>query len=202
MAEHEQIPPGLLDYSVPIAEAYFKMLLISAPLIGSLAFLYLLLWGWASFITGLMDFSSWLSLLLALLIGVPLHELIHGLAWMCLGKLPRERVRFGFQWRTLTPYTHLKVPITARIYRWGTFAPALILGFLPSGLALVTGNGWLITFGLFYLFAAGGDLLVLWLLREVEGSALVLDHPSNAGCYVLKEADAEGKRARDFPWPE
>jgi hypothetical protein len=39
-------------------------------------------------------------------------------------------------------------------------------------------------FGLLFTFAAGGDALVLWLLRGVAPHRLVEDHPTRAGCFV------------------
>lgn len=63
--------------------------------------------------------------------------------------------------------------------------PLLLLGVLPSLLAIVGGQGGMMAFGLFFTFAAGGDMLILWLLRDVPGDALVEDHPVRAGCYVL-----------------
>jgi len=35
--------------------------------------------------------------------------------------------------------------------------------------------------------AAGGDMMILWLLRKDKSPVLVEDHPSEAGCYVLIE---------------
>jgi hypothetical protein len=35
--------------------------------------------------------------------------------------------------------------------------------------------------------AAGGDLAVLLAIRQVSGSAWVRDHPTKAGCQILKK---------------
>jgi hypothetical protein len=37
-------------------------------------------------------------------------------------------------------------------------------------------------------FCAGGDLLVLLLLRGVPANALVEDHPTRAGCRLVSDA--------------
>jgi hypothetical protein len=42
--------------------------------------------------------------------------------------------------------------------------------------------------GALFVLATGGDLLVLWVIRELPASALVEDHPTRAGCYVLDPA--------------
>ncbi|MGB8982049.1 MAG: DUF3267 domain-containing protein, partial [Anaerolineales bacterium] len=62
----------------------------------------------------------------------------------------------------------------------------LILGILPYLVSLFTGNGCLFWFGLLNTAAAGGDFLILWLIRKVKSGRLVEDHPTHAGCYVLE----------------
>ena len=45
--------------------------------------------------------------------------------------------------------------------------------------------------------AAGGDWLVLWLLRGVSPGAFVEDHPTRAGCYVLEPEQPPGSCHKD-----
>jgi hypothetical protein len=179
-----------LDLSVPIERAYILMIGIALPLVAILAFVYGVTWGWDSLLTGLGLFTDIPRLVPTLIVGVPLHELIHGLTWVSLSESDMGDIKFGFQWKTLTPYAHLMVPIEANAYRWGALMPALVLGLFPYALGFWKGDGWLAVLGIFYVFAAGGDLLVLWLLRRVDRRARVEDHPSRAGCYVLMEGKA------------
>jgi len=125
-------------------------------------------------------------LVLAVLLGIFLHELIHGLAWMFFGKKPRSAIQFGFMWKTFSPYAHCTEPLGVGAYRLGTFMPGLLLGILPFVIAMLTGSGDLIWFSLFHTSAACGDWLILWLLRSVPADALVEDHPTRAGCYVIE----------------
>ncbi len=78
----------------------------------------------------------------------------------------------------------------AKPYRIGAVMPLILLGILPSLYAIAEGQAGLIAFGLFFTFAAGGDMLILWLLRDIPANALVEDHPTRAGCYVLVEEEA------------
>lgn len=57
-------------------------------------------------------------------------------------------------------------------YRLGAAIPGVVLGLLPSLVGIVTGNAPIMLFGLFFTFAAGGDALVLWLIRKVDPNAL------------------------------
>jgi hypothetical protein len=176
---------GKKDLSISISQAYVYMLAFVVPLIAVLSVLFVLAWGLVAFFDGLSSFARLSSAIPSLVIGVPLHELIHGLSWAYFGKRPIKDIKFGFQLSSLTPYAHSKVPLPARAYRIGALMPALVLGVLPYALGLATGMGWFTIFGLLYIFAAGGDLVVYWLIRKVDGETLVEDHPSRAGCYVL-----------------
>ena len=71
-------------------------------------------------------------------------------------------------------------------YRIATFMPGFLLGIIPFILSLLFADGNLFWFGLFHTSAAGGDWLILWLIRNVKAGSLVEDHPTNAGCYVLE----------------
>ncbi|MBN2119273.1 MAG: DUF3267 domain-containing protein [Anaerolineales bacterium] len=125
-------------------------------------------------------------LTIAIILGIATHEIIHGLSWMVFGHKPLSAVKFGFQWKTLTPYAHLKEPVEVNVYRIGTFMPGFILGILPYGLSLLLNDGNLFWLGLVHTAGAGGDWLVLWLIRRVKSGTLVEDHPTHAGCYVIE----------------
>ncbi len=122
-----------------------------------------------------------------ILAGIPVHELIHALAWAFFGKKPFSTIQYGFMWKTLTPYAHMKEPLEVNTYRLGAFMPGLVLGIIPFLFAIVTGSGDLLWFSLLHATAASGDWLVLWLIRAVKPGSLVEDHPTNAGCYVLEK---------------
>jgi hypothetical protein len=184
MNEVMDTPGDRVDRSISIARANVLMLLITVPLMVALIALYLAVWNARDLVAGLERFLRWRVVIPTLVIGIPLHEIIHGLTWVVVGRRPLGDVRFGFQWKTITPYAHLQVPVPATAYRWGAAMPAIVLGILPYLAGLGLGQGWLAWLGLFFVFTAGGDLLVLWLLRGVDGEALTEDHPSRAGCYV------------------
>ncbi|HKY53064.1 MAG TPA: DUF3267 domain-containing protein [Anaerolineales bacterium] len=129
-------------------------------------------------------------LIVLVLLGVIIHELIHGFSWVIFGRKPFSAIKFGFQWKTLTPYAHLKEPVEVNAYRIGAFMPGFILGFLTYIFSLLPGDGNLFWFSLIHTAGAGGDWLILWLIRNVKSGTLVEDHPTNAGCYVIESASA------------
>jgi hypothetical protein len=129
------------------------------------------------------NFLLFLALVVA---GILVHELIHGLTWVAFGKLPFSAVQFGFQWKSLTPYAHLKAPVEVTVYRLGGFMPGFVLGIVPYCLSLALGDGNLLWFGMIHTLAASGDWLILWLLRSIKRGTRVEDHPTRAGCYVIE----------------
>jgi putative zincin peptidase len=126
------------------------------------------------------------GLILLVLLGVLVHEFIHGISWMIFGHKPFSAIKFGFQWKTFTPYAHLKEPVEVSAYRLGAFMPGFLLGILIYIVRLILGDGNLLWFSLIHTAAAGGDWLILWLIRHVKAGIQVEDHPTNAGCYVIE----------------
>ena len=171
------------DLSISMARANVIVVFASLPVAIAQFVIFVALHGMEK------AFPTWSSTLLivALVLGILVHEFIHGISWVLFGRKPLSSIKFGFQWKTLTPYAHLREPVEVNAYRLGAFLPGFILGILVYLLSLVLGDGNLFLFGLLHTSAAGGDWLVLWLLRHVKGGTLVEDHPTNAGCYVIGE---------------
>ena len=125
-----------------------------------------------------------LHIVALLVAGIVVHELLHGLGWMVFAGVPRSEIHIGVKWKLLTPYAHTPVRMPVRGYCWGAFLPGLLLGILPTLLAIAGGSFVLLGFGFFFTVAAGGDFLILWLLRNVPVGAQVADHPSRVGAIV------------------
>lgn len=175
-----------VDMSVPAA----KIQLLVLPFVGA-SFLFIvpfiMIWGWEAFAYAWKDLFDTLWFLPAILLGVLLHELIHAFTWKQLAGLSWKEMKLGIQWKTFTPYAHAKKPMQITPYRWGAFMPALLLGFLPYGISLFTGNGWLFAYGMLFIVAAAGDFWILSVLRKVPKDSWVADHPEHAGCIVYQD---------------
>jgi hypothetical protein len=133
----------------------------------------------------LLSFSDIAIGITIVLVGIVSHELLHGIGWSIYAKEGWKSIKFGVTWKFLTPYCHCKEPLLIKFYRFGTALPAIIIGIIPSFISLLSGNIWLMLFGLFFTFAAGGDFLILWLLSKENSSALIQDHPDKIGCIIF-----------------
>lgn len=174
------------DLSISMARANVIVLFTSIHVALLQFLIFLMLHGMDNLAT------TWGSaLLIAVVLGVVVHELIHGISWVIFGHKPFSAIKFGFQLKTFTPYAHLKEPVEVNAYRIGGFMPGFVLGILPYILSLVLGDGNLLWFSLVHTAAAGGDWLILWLMRNVKTGMLVEDHPTNAGCYVLEPLNVQ-----------
>jgi hypothetical protein len=169
------------DLSISMTRANILVMFISPVVIVQFTFFILL--------HGVENLNlTWnpVILFLAILIGVGIHELIHGISWVIFGGKSFSSIKFGFQWKTLTPYAHLKEPVEVNAYRLGAFMPGFVLGIFTYILSLAWGDGNLFWFSLVHTSAAGGDWLILWLIRHVQAGVQVEDHPTHAGCYVIE----------------
>jgi len=170
------------DLSISLERANVIVLFISIPV----AILQFLIFSMIHGMENLETTWSLVALILVVLLGSIAHEFIHGITWVIFGRKPFSAVKFGFQWKTFTPYAHLKEPVDVNAYRIGGFMPGFILGILTYLLSLVLGDGNLFWFSLVHTAASGGDWLILWLIRNVKAGMPVEDHPTNAGCYVIE----------------
>ena len=170
------------DISIPMSEAASKSLLIAVPIAIIQVIPFFLIHGYPAIPAN----SNIIIYGFILLFGILIHELIHMFCWAFFAKKPLSAFKLGFQWKSLTPYAHCKEPMDIQAYRIGSFAPGLFLGILPWIVSLVTGDILLFFFGFLYTTAAGGDFLILWIIRNVKPNTLVEDHPTNAGCYIIE----------------
>ncbi len=129
-------------------------------------------WGWA---------------IILMFVGIVVHELIHGAMWACFAKSGWKSISFGVIWKLLTPYCHCDEPMRIRGYMWGSMMPFIVLGIIPAVAALFVGNLMMLALGIFFIAGAAGDLWMTWLLTKENPNSLVLDHPSEAGFYIIDE---------------
>ncbi len=139
--------------------------------------------------TGMAGVSGYIgSMFLIMLVGIVLHELIHGITWAQFAKNGYKSISYGVLWEVLTPYCHCSEPLKVKHYLTGAIMPAVLLGFIPAAVAISTNNILMLLFGGYFTMAAIGDFMIIYLLRNEGMEALVQDHPSEAGCFVYRKA--------------
>lgn len=180
--ETTNLPKGR-DVSVPLEEIIMQATGLSLVMMIVPLLIYIMVWGWQDLFAGFNGF-----VLVGLVIFFTLwHEGFHAIGWKYWGNLEWRDLKFGFAWRALAPYCHAKAPMQADAYRFGAALPGVMTGLVPFLGALVIGNGMMAIASAVMISGAVGDVYVLWVMREVPQDAIVMDHPSNAGCIVVKE---------------
>jgi len=119
-------------------------------------------------------------------LGTALHELIHGLLFAKYAKNGFKSVKFGVNWKTLTPYCHCSEPLQVKHYILVSIMPAIILGFIPYIIGIVIGSEALFLFGTLFTVVAVGDFIMVFLLLRENKNAWVQDLPDEVGCIIYR----------------
>ncbi|MFK7848175.1 MAG: DUF3267 domain-containing protein [Rhodothermales bacterium] len=119
-----------------------------------------------------------------------LHEGTHAVAWKLSSGLPWSSFTFGIQWKTVTPYCHSVKPMDVRAYRIGAIMPLLVTGILPWIIGLVLDDADLAIASAILISGAGGDLYILWSVKDLPAGVMLQDHDEKAGCIALWPEEA------------
>lgn len=122
-----------------------------------------------------------------MVLGIVVHELIHGIFFAMYAQKGFKSIKFGILWKMLTPYCHCKEPLQIKHYKIALLAPLFILGIIPSFISLFTGNLVLLVFGIFFSGAAAGDLMIYQLIKKENPEDYVQDHPTEAGYSIYRQ---------------
>ncbi|EHO08279.1 DUF3267 domain-containing protein [Myroides odoratimimus] len=191
-------PEGFEDYTIEKktidlgkANGYALLSLIPIAIVNFAG--YYLVWGEIISISKLKGLHPLLVMgycflyIVVMTLGIVVHELIHGATWAIFAKKGFKSIKLGFLKEYLTPYCHCKEPLKVRPYSIGAIMPAIILGFIPSILAIWTGSLGMLLFGIFFTVSAMGDFMIIYLIYKEDKDTWVQDHPSEAGYYLLKQ---------------
>lgn len=125
-----------------------------------------------------------LSFIIGVLLVLPLHELLHGLAIRAFG----HRARYGFKFETGVLYTTADGALFRKHeYIVVALAPVVVISVVGLAL-LVTGPAWLSdTVSIIIIVNAGGavgDLWMAWTLLRYDRSALIRDEQDGFRIYL------------------
>ena len=138
-----------------------------------------------------LDFSSshFLLMLVAFLVLIVVHELIHGVCWSIFTPHHFKDVEFGVMRSSLTPYCTCLVPLGKKQYIFGAVMPLLVLGILPMITAIIIGNPDLLFLGILMADGGAGDIMIIRRILGYRSGAkeiVYMDHPTEAGGVVFE----------------
>jgi hypothetical protein len=182
------------SYTLSGRQANLYGLLFALPVLLFAAIPYILIW--CKFENNLRDFfypiiernmpviqqaidAKW-WLIVLLLGGIVLHELTHGIIMAAFAKNGWKSVSFGFNIKAIAPYAHCNEPLTPFAYRLSLMMPGILLGDIPVLISWFTGNIVFLLFGILFYWAAAGDVILLWMSRNID-DGMLQDHPEKIG---------------------
>jgi hypothetical protein len=174
------------EYTVPMGKVNLWATLFLFPVLIVYLVPFLLIWDFNTLKSGFFAFQK--LIFLYLIIGIILHELLHGLTWAVFSKWDFKNVRFGVNWKYLTPYTHFKKPLKVKIYLAGGLMPLIVLGVFPAIAGIIFGYGLYVMFGISFTWAAAGDIISAVKLFQFPLNKLVQDHPDQLGFIIYHQA--------------
>ena len=133
--------------------------------------------------------SSVFGIMIAMLVLIVVHELIHGLVWSIFAERGFKDIEFGFMVKYLTPYCTCGVPLSKGQYIAGALAPLVLLGIVPMIWGILAGSFPVLLVGIIMADSAAGDIQIVWqILRYRSGSSDVvyIDHPTQGGGVICE----------------
>jgi len=127
-----------------------------------------------------------IGLIVLFVLGI-LHELLHAIGFLIFGNVNWSDIAFGMKWKSLTPYGYCKIPVKAIVYVIALILPTLILGVFPLIISILIKAKYLYLIGTVMTGGGFGDMIVVWMIRNVPKERMLIDHPSKLGCLMIKE---------------
>ena len=160
------------DLTISIKDANIKGMIAVAPDVIVWIILYIV------FNTGKPMNSPMILLVPLVIVGIVVHELLHGLVWGLCCEDHFRSISFGFVWKMLTPYCTCSQPLKQSYYIAGSIAPYLLLSILPCAIGVISSNLFVFMFGIIMVLGAAGDILIMRMIRK-DGLGIRND-PGNA----------------------
>ncbi|MBQ6012833.1 MAG: DUF3267 domain-containing protein [Firmicutes bacterium] len=169
--------------------------IVAANVFALVLFVPLFIGGMALFIlknsVGTIDMgpSSVFGIIIAMLVLIVVHELIHGLVWSIFAERGFKDIEFGFMVKYLTPYCTCGVPLSKGQYIAGALAPLVLLGIVPMIWGILAGSFPVLLVGIIMADSAAGDIQIVWqILRYKSGSidVVYIDHPTQGGGVIFE----------------
>ena len=126
--------------------------------------------------------------IVSLVVSIIVHELIHGLTFGAFAPNHFKTVQFGFIKENLTPYCTCAEPLKKYQIILAMAMPCIVLGLIPSIIAVFNGSFDLLLYGLIMIGSAGGDLTIIYLILKnpsKKKDVIYRDHPTEVGSVMF-----------------
>ena len=176
------------ELTVGIVKANFFAIILAVP-VWAAAFIIFFMLNSPEKSLGSLSVLRLVIVLIAMIVLVPVHELIHGLSWGLFAENHMRDIEYGFMKEYMTPYCTCKVPLKLPHYLTGALMPLIILGIIPTAAAILTGSFLTLLLGLTMIVAAAGDIMIAARLISYNSDydeILIYDHPTQAGSVVFE----------------
>lgn len=172
----------IVEYTIASGPAHLYILGMIIPVILVYAGSFIFFWGYDALRSGIVFFVD--NFIAVIIAGVIMHELLHGIGWSLYLHNGFKSIKFGFNWKFLSPYCHCREPLRVWHYMVGAATPLIVLGVLPAFIAILAGNSSVLFFGIIFTWVAGGDIISLFMLSKLDKDIYVYDHPDKLGFYT------------------
>jgi len=134
-----------------------------------------------------------LLFILANIVGIVIHEVLHGIGFYLSGKVAWSDIRFGFVWKKMIFYACCLQPLPISYYRLAVLLPGLLLGIIPYVIALYAQSFFWYLWSIIMILGAFGDGYILWTLRKFKKDTRIADATDAIGYIAFVTERSESK---------
>ncbi len=120
---------------------------------------------------------------------LPLHELLHALTAVIVGKTSFKDISFGVNLKQGMLYCHFNKPTKVKYYRVVLLVPVIVTGIIPLIISMVIGNVFLIVAFSLLVSGGAGDFFMYKATFLHNSNDMILDHPKAPAYYILYPED-------------
>ena len=120
------------------------------------------------------DVYTFIIGLLIFLLGIIVHELIHGIFIAIFSKNRFKDVKFGVSTNeVIAPYCDFKEDLNIWKFRICAIMPTIVLAFIPIILGFIIHDFIYLLGGCLFLIAGAGDFYLLWITKNLNKDAFI-----------------------------
>jgi hypothetical protein len=119
--------------------------------------------------------------------GLFIHELIHGLFFGLFAKDGFKAIKIMWLKKSFTLGCYCGNELKIKHFIVGTIMPLIILGIIPTIVAIIIGNTPLLVFGLLYISASGGDIIIVKNLIHENKNDWILSRENEVGFNIYRK---------------